>query len=160
MDGPISTYEAAGPAQRASCTPFRKASVGPPEKVPPVSEGNRPRASDRDEAGLAGKVNRNPEPRDRKAETGGPTETQALPLPGESSPPAPHEVLSEALAAARARWAEVNHEALDPTDPLGKDSSHTEKSHGLRRQLTLQYENLATSLSNPHPTRPIIDLFV
>lgn len=222
MDSTISTSEAAGPAQRAASVPLRSPPVVPPEKVPPVSEGNRSHSSSQDEAGLPEKVNRNPEPQDRKAETGGPAKTQAppysvelqpgeaedsgkvrltgssqdappspfkseadkgreaLPLPGDSSAPAPHEVLAEALAAAKALWAEVNQEALEantlrtystadvefsskalgPTAPTGKDSSDVEMSNGLQRQLTIRYENLATSLSNPHPTKPVIDLFV
>jgi hypothetical protein len=79
------------------------------------------------------------------------------------------------LAAAKARWAEVNEEALeastlpgqplaekalDPTAPSGKDSRDAEMASGLQRRLTIRYENLATSLANPHPTRPVIDLFV
>jgi hypothetical protein len=237
MDGPISTSEPAGPAQQAACIPFRRPSVGPPEKVPPVSEGNRPRSAGRDEAGLHGEVSRNPEPQDRKAEMGGPAngkergrplpadrgsagtrseikkpfkletdkDRETLPLTGDSSTPALRKPLAEALAAAKARWAEVNQEALeadilpgqpvadsssdpaapaegrditdtrrtsstadmgfssealDPTAPSGKDSSEVERSNGLHRRLTIRYENLATSLSNPHPTRPVIDLLV
>ncbi len=274
MDGPISTSEAAGPAQQAASVPFRSPSVGPPEKVPPVSEGNRSRSSVRDEAGLPGKIHSNPAAPDRKAGARGSAKTQSpplfvefrpgeaedsgrgrqtgasqeaspnpvkgdgkergqpvpadqgsagnrseiknpfesgadqgresLPLPGDSSAPAPREALTEALAAAKARWAEVNQEALeantlpgqplpdpssdaapaedrditdtrrtpstadvgfsskapDPTAPTAKDSPDVEMSNGLQRQLTIRYENLATSLSNPHPTRPVIDLFV
>jgi len=70
------------------------------------------------------------------------------------------EVIADALAAAKALWAEVNQKALDPTAPSGKDSSDVEMNNGLQRQLTIRYENLATSLSNPHPTKPVIDLFV
>ena len=225
MDGPMSTNEAAGPAQQATSIPFRNPSVGPAEKVPAVSEGNRSRSSVRDEAGLPGKMNRNPAARDPKTEAGGSEKTQAppyfvefrerlesgteegretLPLPGESSTPAPHEVLAEALAAAKARWAEVNREALEantlpgqplpdtprdaapvegrditdtprtssaedvgfssralnPTASSGKDSPDVEMSNGLQHPLTVRYENLVTSLSNPHPTKPVIDLFV
>ena len=100
---------------------------------------------------------------------------EALPLPGESSTPPPRMFLAEALAAAKARWAEVNEEALEastlpgqplaekapgPTAPSGKDSTDAEMASGLQRRLTIRYENLATSLSNPYPTRPVIDLFV
>ena len=52
MDGPISTSEAAGPAQQATSIPFRSPSVGAPEKVPPVLEGDRSRSSVQDEQGL------------------------------------------------------------------------------------------------------------
>ncbi len=209
MDGPISTNEAAGLAQQAASVPFRSPSVGPPEKVPPVSEGNRSRSSVRDEAGLPGRMNSNPAARDQKAEVGGPAKTQepayfVEPLPGDTSAPTPRELLAEALAAAKARWAEVNQEALEantlpgqplpdpsrdtvpagnrgitdtphpssPADtgfsskapdsraPSGKDSPDVEMASGLHRQLTIRYESLATSLSNPHPTKPVIDLFV
>jgi hypothetical protein len=35
-----------------------------------------------------------------------------------------------------------------------------EMSHGLQHRLATRYEHLATSLSSPHPTKPVIDLFV
>jgi hypothetical protein len=237
MDGPISTSEAAGPAQQATSIPFRSPSVGPPEKVPPVLEGDRSRSSVQDEESLPGKIRRKPAARDRKAEAGGPAKTQSPPyvvelrpgqaedsgkgtqtgssrgaaasslesgtdkdrepppLPGGSSTPAPREVLAEALAAAKARWAEVNQEALEanalPDQPLpdsphgaattegrditdthfssrvpdlaapsAKDSPDVEMSRGFHHRVTILYENLATSLSNPHPTKPLIDVFV
>ena len=209
MDGPISTSEAAGPAQRATSVPFRNPSVGPPEKVPPVSEGNRSRSSVQDEAGLPEKTNRNPAARNRKTGAGESAKTEPPPYfvelrPGETSTPAPREFLAEALAAVKARWAEVNREALEantlpgqplpdsprdaapvegrditdtprtssaedvgfsskalnPTASSGKGSPDVEMSDGLQHQLTVRYENLVTSLSNPHPTRPVIDLFV
>jgi len=226
MDGPISTSEAAGPAQQATSIPFRNPSVGAPEKVPPVLEGDRSRSSVQDEQGLPGRINRKPAARDRKAEAGGPAKTQspplrcrtpagagrgfgqgtqtdssrgappsslesgtdkdreAPPLPGDSSTPAPREVLAEALAAAKARWAEVNQEALEKNilsgqslpDPSGdaapaegRDLTDTrrtsstpdvEMSGGFLRRLTTRYENLEASLSNPHPAPPIIDVFV
>ncbi len=226
MDGPISTSEAAGPAQQATSIPFRSPSVGAPEKVPPVLEGDRSRSSVQDEQGLPGKINRKPAARDRKAEAGGPAKTQSPPyvvelrpgqaedsgkgtqtdssrgappsslesgtdkdrepppLPGNSSTPAPREVLAEALAVAKARWAEVNQEALEantlpgqpPPDPSGDaapaegrnitDTRRTsstpdvEMSSGFLSRLTTRYENLEASLSNPHPAPPIIDVFV
>lgn len=168
MHGPISTSEAAGPAQQAASLPFRSPSVGPPEKVPPVSESNRPRSSGRDEAGLPGKVNQDPEFKDRKVEMGGPEKTQSPPTfverrPGGSSAPPPHVALAEALAAAKARWVEVNQEVLEANTLPGHslpDSPHVEVNDGLQRRLAIHYENLATSLSNPHPTKPVIDLFV
>jgi hypothetical protein len=82
---------------------------------------------------------------ERKAEVGGSAKTQAPPYfveirPGEAEgagggrqagssedAPPPHEALAEALAAAKARWVEVNQEVLE---------------------------------ANPHPAKPVIDLFV
>jgi hypothetical protein len=64
-----------------------------------------------------------------------------------------------AIAAAKQRWVEVNREILDSSD----EPQHTRgKIDGepLQRRLTIRYQNLATSLADPHPSRPIIDLFV
>lgn len=263
MDGPISTNETSGSFQQAASVTFRSPSVGAPEKVPPVTEGDRSRSSRRDETGQSEKMNRNPTPQDQKAEIGrqatarepayfvelGPTARdeplsadrvsadrltnrkeaaeaepakgrETIPLTGTASSPPPSDVLADALADAKARWAEVNREALqsgilpgrgepvraegvevaeDPSSPPVSDSSTTpaegrgiaetgrthspaevrfpsealdsaapsgqgsrgvEADNGLQRQLTSRYENMATSLSNPHPTQPIVDLFV
>ncbi len=183
MDGPISTNEAAGSLQQAASISFRSPSVGPPEKVPPVLEGERSRSSGQDETGQSDKMSRSragqeqraeaeraamkqqpaffvefgareaehaeeksrletsrelpPPPLEREAEereealsadelSSGPLTDQkslfeagadqgreALSLPGDPSSPSPTEVLSDALANAKARWAEVNQEALE-----------------------------------------------
>jgi hypothetical protein len=246
MNGPIATSQAAGSAQQAASVAFGRPSAGPPEKVSPVSEGDRSRSSVRDEAGPPEKTQSNPAAPGRKDGAGGSAKTQAppyfvefrpveaegagrcrqtgssedaltsplesrsdeeretLPLPGDSSAPAPREALAEALAAAKARWIEVNQEVLEantlpgqsppdspqdaapvkggdimetrrtssPTEqasspkvpdsapPSGKGSPDVEVGDGPRGRLAILYENLATSLSNPHPTKPLIDVFV
>ena len=182
MDGPISTSEAAGPAQRAIPIPFRRPPVGPPEKVDPVSEGNRSRASVREETDRPVETIPNALAGDRKAEPETPAETQAPAyyvelrqqeeagsdrdsLPGKSPEPPAWESLAEALAAAKARWVEVNKETLeantpDPTALPEKDSRYAQTIDGLQRRLTTPYDLMARSLSNPHPTQPLIDVFV
>ena len=172
----------------------RDAPPGPPKRE--GKERGQPLSADPGSAGARSEIK---EP----FKSGADKRREALPLPGDSSAPTPREVLAEALAAAKARWAEVNQEALEantlpgqplpdpsrnavpaenrgitdtphpssPVDtgvssrapdsrPSGKDSPNVEMASGLHRQLTIRYESLATSLSNPHPTRPIVDLFV
>jgi hypothetical protein len=129
---------------------------------------------------------------------------ETLPLPGDSPGSSRHEALAEALAAAKARWAEINKDVLeanalpgqslpdptgeaapaegrditdtrrhsstrdagfssktpDPTALSGKDSPGVEQSDVLHHRLASRYESLAASLSSPHPTQPLIDLFV
>jgi hypothetical protein len=182
MDGPISTNEAAGPSQRAIPIPFRTPSVGPPERVPPVSEGSRSRASVRDETDRPPDAVRNSPARDPGPDPAGPTETQAPPYyvelrsrqgegaeqdpAWEKSPePPPPESLTEALAAARARWVEVNREILeagtpDPKDFPERSAPKVETSDRLHLRLALRYERLATSFADPHPTQPLIDVFI
>ncbi len=250
MDGPISTSENAGSFQQAAPVTFRSPSVGPPEKVPPVTEGERSRSPGRDETGSSEKTDRSPLA-DRERSTGNErTTTKRDPAfcvefgPGKADsangrgrrepsgdlPPPPLDKKAreakqkeEALADVKERWAEVNQEALEsgvlpgqgepvwaegtkgteesPTrtlsesedeaaDARGKDIADTgrastpaevgfasreqdpttpstgafqgseEAENGLQRQLTSRYEAVATSLANPHPTQPIVDLFV
>jgi hypothetical protein len=138
------------------------------------------------------------------------------PLPGDSSKPEQYDNLTDALAAAKKRWVDVNQEALDAntlpghvaeektdgareteevtaeqvpsspdpsrheaptatgadtrtprfspsadTDPRTKAASQdVPMSSDLHRQSVIRYQSFAMALSNPHQTRPIIDVFV
>jgi hypothetical protein len=152
MDGPISTSESAGSAQQAGFVPVRTLSVGPPERVPPVSEEGRSRSTGRDEVGVPGKA-RNASSGHNKAEqqveekTQGPAYIVEIGLPSaDPSRPKRPDDLTDLLEAAKQRWAEVYEEVLEGS--------------GVQPRAATRYQSLAMALSNPNQTRPIIDLFV
>lgn len=175
MDGPISTSEAPGASAQFTPAQMLNPALAPPEKVTPVSKDSRPRSASRDEVGEppGGTKGRSsdqghkaeeqrearkekpayfveieradadrldggspqPEPEDSK---------EPLPLPGDPSRPKRYDDLADVIAAAKERWAEVNRETLEAN----------------ALPLVIRYQSLAMALSNPHQTRPIIDLFV
>ena len=50
--------------------------------------------------------------------------------------------------------------ALDPSAPLGETPPDVAVNGAHQRQLAIRYQSFAAALSNPHQTRPIIDIFV
>ena len=195
MDGPISTNESAGSAQQAGFVPVRALSVGPPDKVPPVSEDSRSRSTARDEVGVPGKTYSASSGREKaeqpvKEKTQEPAYFVEFPLPsgeresaavrsakqhlaeaepeegqeplslaGDPSQPKRYDDLSDLLEAAKRRWTEVNQDALDRSIPPGPPHDPMLGS-GVQRQLATRYQSFAMALSNPHQSRPIVDLFV
>jgi hypothetical protein len=108
--------------------------------VPPVSEGSHSRSSGKKGVTDPGKADRGQAHRNRKPEEQAETKKQdpayfleiqgheddapgraPLPPAEDASPPQHYEDLNQAIAAAKARWAEVNREALEAGTLPGED---------------------------------------